>query len=372
MNLGNRNNIATVWTLVLAALIVIGLAVTASFPALAAASGTWSLTGSMNTGREDHTATLLQNGEVLVAGGISAADATLASAELYSPTRGKCTVTGNMTTARYGHSAELLPNGEVLVAGGISSTSNGTILGESELYNPTTGAWTKTGSLTTARYEHGAAMLTDGQVLVAGGYGAEDSILASAEAYNPTTGKRVVTGGLHDARSTNAALLRVGAVLMAGGVGSGNENTAETYLNGVWTLTTAMVFSHPSRRIAALADGDALIYGGTLASYVAEYYAPSTGSWTATHDLGLNPPGGNTLTLLNSGEVLLVGGSTHVGTSYVAQTSCHLYTSSNNAWSSTGSLNHARVAHTATLLQNGEVLAAGGGATPASAELYTP
>ena len=86
MNLGNRNNIATVWTLVLAALIVIGLAVTASFPALAAASGTWSLTGSMNTGREDHTATLLQNGEVLVAGGISAADATLASAELYSPT----------------------------------------------------------------------------------------------------------------------------------------------------------------------------------------------------------------------------------------------------------------------------------------------
>ncbi len=372
MNCRTSNGAATLWMLVLAALTVIGLAAGEYFPALAAASGTWANTGNLNVGRDAHTATPLQNGEVLIAGGISAADATLASAELYNPATGKWTVTGSMAQARYGHSAELLPNGDVLVAGGISSTNGGTILAESELYNPSTGTWTKTGNLTTGRYEHGAVLLPDGSVLVAGGYGAEDSILASAELYNPATGKWTVTGSLHDARSTNAALLQDGAVLMAGGVGSGNENTAESYLNGVWTLTNTMVFSHPSTRIAALLNGDALIYGGNLASYVAEVYAPSNGNWTATHNLGLNPPGGNTLTTLQSGKVLLVGGTTHVGTSYVPQSLCHLYTSSTNAWSSTGSLNHARSAHTATLLPNGQVLAAGGTSVPTSAELYTP
>jgi len=369
MNFRCSTRSAVVCPLVVTILIVIGF--TASLPAVAAASGTWANTGNLNTGRSTHTATLLQNGQVLIAGGISAADQTLASAELYNPATGKWTVTGSMAQSRHGHSAELLPNGDVLVAGGISSTSGGTILAESELYNPGTGTWTKTGNLTTARYDHGSALLPDGQVLVAGGYAAEDSILASAELYNPATGTWTLTGNLHTARSTNAALLRDGAVLMAGGVGSGNENTAETYLNGVWTFTSTMVFSHPSTRIAALLNGDALIYGGNLASYVAEYYAPSAGSWTATHNLGLNPPGGNTLTTLNSGEVLLVGGTTHVGTTYVPQSLCHLYTSSTNAWSSAGSLNHARANHTATLLQNGQVLAAGGSA-PTSAELYTP
>ena len=85
----------------------------------ACAQGTWTNTGSLNTARRFHSATLLMNGEILVAGGTDSAGNTLTSAELYNPATGKWTVTGSMATARYIHSATLLPNGEVLVAGGI-------------------------------------------------------------------------------------------------------------------------------------------------------------------------------------------------------------------------------------------------------------
>src|ERR1035437_379106 len=112
---GNMPRFAAVRTLVLAALFVIGLAATTPLPALAANSGTWANTGSMNTTRTAHSATLLPNGQVLVAGGESSTGG-LTSAELYNPVTGKWTFTGSMATRRYAHTAVLLPSGEVLVA----------------------------------------------------------------------------------------------------------------------------------------------------------------------------------------------------------------------------------------------------------------
>src|SRR6185312_8706597 len=91
-------------------------------------TGTWSPTGSMNTGREFHTATLLKNGKVLVAGGSN--DGDLASAELYDPSTGIWSKTGSMGTGRAIHTASLLKNGKVLVAGG---NDNGTFLASAEL-----------------------------------------------------------------------------------------------------------------------------------------------------------------------------------------------------------------------------------------------
>jgi hypothetical protein len=131
-------------------------------------------TGSLNTARYLHTATLLPNGKVLVAGGFGA----LASAELYDPASGTWTATGNLATARDSHTATLLLNGKVLVAAGLG---NG-IYASAELYDPASGTWTATRSLATLRELHTAALLPNGKVLVAGGYG--NGFLTSTELYD--------------------------------------------------------------------------------------------------------------------------------------------------------------------------------------------
>ena len=100
---------------VLMTIAVLGLLVSTAIPVLA---GSFSNTGSMNAARLYHTATLLANGEVLVAGGENYTDGYLDSAELYNPATGKWTLTGTMTTKRWGPQAVLLQNGQVLVAGG--------------------------------------------------------------------------------------------------------------------------------------------------------------------------------------------------------------------------------------------------------------
>jgi hypothetical protein len=108
------------------------------------AGGAFLVTGSLNTARYDHTATLLPSGMVLVAGGYNGG--YLASAELYDPASGAWTATGSLNTARASYTATLLPNGMVLVAGG---EDNSDLLASAELYDPASGTWTATGSLNT-------------------------------------------------------------------------------------------------------------------------------------------------------------------------------------------------------------------------------
>jgi N-acetylneuraminic acid mutarotase len=127
-------------------------------------------TGSLGTARLEHSATLLPNGKVLVAGGFDSSFTNiLVSAELYDPASGTWTATGNMRNVQTAHTATLLPNGKVLVAGGggFGSNANHSIL--AELYDPASGTWTATGSLATARRNHTATLLPNGKVLVAGG-----------------------------------------------------------------------------------------------------------------------------------------------------------------------------------------------------------
>lgn len=129
--------------------------------------GTWTVTGSLNTARFLHTATLLPSGMVLVAGGLDGTFNATPTAELYDAASGTWTVAGSLNTARYEHTATLLANGKVLVAGGSDSSGNAST--SAELYDPTSGTWTATGSLNTERTEHTATLLPSGNVLVAGG-----------------------------------------------------------------------------------------------------------------------------------------------------------------------------------------------------------
>src|SRR6266550_4267395 len=176
------------------------------------ASGTWTVTGSLNTARYLHTATLLPNGMVLVAGGLDSNLNALDSAELYDPASGSWTVTGSLNTARYYHTATLLPNGMVLVAGGENA------LPSAELYDPASGTWTVAGNLNSGRTAHTATLLPNGMVLVAGGFDSNSIAFASAELYDPASGTWTATGNLNNARAFHTAtLLPNGIVLVAGG-----------------------------------------------------------------------------------------------------------------------------------------------------------
>ena len=188
------------------------------------ASGTWTPTGSMGTPRSAHTATLLPDGRVLVAGGLLAPTGSVASAELYDPASGTWTPTGSMDTKRQGSTATLLPDGRVLVAGGSSVSGVGigiVVLGTAELYDPRTGAWTATGSMGAERERPTATLLPDGRVLVAGGDDFASATFASAELYDPGTGSWVATASMGTPRTGHTAmLLPDGRVLVVGWQGA--------------------------------------------------------------------------------------------------------------------------------------------------------
>jgi N-acetylneuraminic acid mutarotase len=227
----NAHRFGAIRTLVLVGFFPIGLLTSTAIPALAGSSGTWATTGSMNTARDGGTATLLSKGQVLVAGGLS--ENVLASAELYDPARGMWTVTGSLNTARADHTATLLPNGQVLVAGGFGATLN--TFSSAELYDPATGKWTVTGSMNTPRDSHTATLLPNGGVvLVAGGEELVNNsfvIFSSAEIYNPFTGTWTKTSSMSAARATHTAtLLPNGQVLVAGGDGSSNSSLSSAEL----------------------------------------------------------------------------------------------------------------------------------------------
>jgi N-acetylneuraminic acid mutarotase len=348
-----------------------------------AAPAAWTATGSTIQPRTDHTATLLGDGRVLVAGGGGSATPdsysffTLATAELYDPGSGSWTATGSMTGGRVLHTATLLPDGKVLVAGGADGLTETSVnaLASAELYDPSTGSWSATGNMTQARARHTATLLPNGKVLVVGGSGSgsgSDS-LASAELYDPVSGTWTATGSLIEARTYHTAtLLPDGMVLVAGGDGSTGPQlgSAELYdpSSGSWTATGNLNGEGRGGHTATLLpDGRVLVLGGTssrgaLAS--AELFDVGSGTWTATGNL-IDARSYHTATLLLNGRVLVAGGyGTGTGPHL---DSAELYDPGNGTWTATVSMNAARASHTATLLPDGKVLVVGGGA-----ELYDP
>src|SRR5580704_10085281 len=347
-------------------LLIIGLLGNGAVRAFAA--GSFALTGSLNTARYSHTATLLANGEVLVTGGLDVNRTYLASAELYDPTKGKWTVTGSMSVGRLAFTATLLPNGEVLVAGG--SDSNLSCFASAELYNPSTGQWTPTGSMTQPRCHHSATLLPTGEVLVAGGV---DSIYnanayttdtsATAELYNPSTGTWQTTGSLNTSRASQVALLENGQVLVAGGYNTSNGTatglaSAELYdpSKGSWSLTASM-------RLALFAPTTPVLLPNSdvLIGDAAQFYNPGTATWVSTGALPTiaRPP--TQASLLDTGNALASGTFCgYSGCGYKPTVYCYLYTTSTNTWSRTGNMNWPRYSHSSTLLPNGQVLVAGG------------
>lgn len=356
-------------------LLAIALAAGAAMPTSVHASGNWNKTGSMNVARMNHTAALLANGEVLVAGGTNST-ANLASAELYNPATGKWTFTGSMVTGRWNHQAVRLQNGQVLAAGGFGTNDN--VTSSAELYNPSTGTWTATGSMTVGRVDFTLTLLSNGEVLAAGGSD-NGTALSSAELYNPATGTWAATSSMTSDNGGGASvLLQNGQVLVTGNDNLYNPTT------GTWTATTRQ--SQGGSPAALLPNGD--VWGGGGGIFGDVVYNPSTAQWT-----NIGPPPCATskqdcesaAALLQTGKVLVAGGVTSVNAQPypIAETNglAALLDASTLVWTTTGSMNTSRIGETMNVLANGQALVAGGETFDkhlghlvpiASAELYTP
>lgn len=312
--------------------------------------------------------------------------------------------TGRMIRAHLLGTATLLPDGRVLLAGGKASTEDGKPTASAELYDPTTGKWTATGSMAQARWGHTATLLEDGRVLVTGGEagpGCSDAIvpgcrrqLASAELYDPGNGRWAPTASMHQVRSGHTAtLMPDGRVLVAGGYDvKGAEaasteimgrTTAELYdpSSGQWTPTGSLVDPRAGATATLLPVGSVLVAGGDLdRGRPAELYDPGAGEWTPTGSM-TGPRRNHTATLLEDGTVLVTGGFS--GSGYTVDTPCsgppepcsaELYDPSTGQWTATRRMHADRIGHTATLLPDGTVLVVGLGTMAARvrAELYNP
>src|SRR5712664_2110503 len=249
--------------------------------------GTFSQTSPMLTGRSSHTATLLPSGKVLIAGGFGFAEST---AELYDPNTGIFTVTGRMQVPRLWHTATLLPDGRVLITGGFNDFGGSTAPEASaEVYNPTTGIFTLLASIMSApRALHTATALSNGRILLVGGtrivnFG-QRLAQNSADVFDPATNTFASTGSMTTARFQHTAtLLPNGQVVVAGGNDGVNVfNTAEIFdsATGLFSPTGSMAFLRSSHSATLLPNGNVLVAGGSggfvvgfLAS--AEIYIPT-------------------------------------------------------------------------------------------------
>ncbi len=277
----------------------------------------FSLSAQLNTNRLQHTATLLNNGLVLIAGG-SQPDANgveFASAELYDPATGTIGFTGSMNVARKEHTATLLNDGKVLMIGG-RNTAQG-ILADAEINDPATGVFTLVGALNDSRVWHTATLLPDsGEVIIFGGVG--ESWILNIEKYDPLSQTFSITGVLPDYRSRHTAtLINDGTILIAGGEGAG-----------------VGVFSS------------------------AELYDPSTGIFTSVGPMA-DPRSSHRATLMYNGSVVITGGSSTAAAGYFLNT-VEVYDPINRVFSQGISFTQGRFGHSATLLKNGYMLLAGG------------
>lgn len=309
---------------------------------LYAPSKGWTLTGSMEKARYNFAAVVLQSGKVLVEGGLGSDSAILESAELYDPTSRSWSSAGHMSYPRYGHTATLLQNGQVLVTGGcITFPSCTEFAGVSELYDPATNVWTTTKSLNLARAFHTATLLRNGKVLVVGGCIkpkpiATNCLLSpsttnSSEIYNPNPNPIDVTwtnvAPTSVARYQHAAaLLASGEVLVSGGYCGQHcaYSSAEIYHPdpsdpkfNTWTPTPKPMtlaggrFAHTA---TTLNNNTVLIAAGKTISYLSasptattEIYDVVTGTFQASGLLH-QKRNNQTASRLKSGQAMVVGG----------------------------------------------------------------
>ena len=337
------------------------------------ARGTWSTAGTMKTARDYHTATLLRNGKVLVAGGYSGPLGTivLASTELYDPATNHWSEAAPMLVPHASHTAALLPDGKVLVASG---RSTGGDTAAAEIYDPANNVWSKAGNLAAARTSATAIVLTTGKVLVIGGNGTANP---GAELYDPRTNSWSQLPNTTTHQVNVASALSNGKVLVLGG---DYWATYDPKSNAWSSIGPPPV---PMATAVQLGNGKVLFVrpvGLGSDTKLTELYDPVNNTWSAAARMEINGIWG-TATALPFGRALVAGAPVNgVVIGCAPGASCpnaEIYDATRDSWTVTGGMATSRGEHTATPLPNGKVLITGGFVPPdpdmtATAEIYDP
>ena len=361
--------------------------------------------GLLSIARSDFTTTPLQNGMIMVAGGISSSGVEK-TVELYDPVTNKWSRTGDMKTARRGHAATLLRDGRVLITGGYDGTTATTALNKAETYDPATGVWTNTtGTLIQARRWHTSTLLNNDKVLIVGGSVSSGSGTV-VELFDPVAGTFSATASLRLPRQGHTAtLLPTGEVLV---VGRNNSDGSTSTVNSVSVLSSRTTEIYTPTGTPAWTDGPVLTSGryshaatlvgnsnkllvtggydaGTDKAEILDVSTvpPVSRTWTTTTSPMAVARALHTMTYLPaSDKVLVIGGYNNATSSMLVST--ELFTldttaAASSTWSTTGNkaLTLARAMHTSTLMSNGNVLVLGTyytttGTVSNTTEIWTP
>ena len=357
---------------------------------------TWTAAPKMPTERvAGHTATLLANGRLLVAGGVGSAGTGTAAADLFDPVALAWTPAAPMNAMRSSHAATLLADGRVLVTGG-STVSSAAAKGyvnntSAEIYDPVANTWTAAPPMSAARSHHTATRLPDGKVLVVGGENVLYLVEPTAEVYDPVANTWTPTRAapVSPRSQHTATLLPSGLVLIAGGFDIVDgvltplataelydpvlHTTTSTDIDGVtttsitggldFTATAPMAFAHYGQSATRLADGRVVVVGGNTTQ--TELYDPTAAAWTtqgattATHTA-------HGVVLLPDGRLLVVGGT------QFAQPTAELFDPATGLWTAAARTLVIRSNPTATSMPDGSVMVCGGAldASGANCETY--
>ena len=356
---------------------------------------TWNAAPGMPTERvAGHTATLLADGKLLVAGGVKSAGSGTTSVDLFDPVAVDWSSAAPMNVARSSHSATLLADGRVLVAGGSTVSSAGATgyvnNASAEIYDPAAKTWTATPPMSAARSHHTATLLPDGKVLVVGGENVSYLVEATAEVYDPVANTWTPTRGapVSPRSQHTATLLPSGLVLVAGGFDIVDgvltplataelfdpvlHTSSSTDINGVtttvitggldFTATALMASAHYGQSATRLADGRVVIVGGNTTQ--TELYNPATAAWASA--------GATAATHTSHGAVLLPDGRVLVaGGTQFAQPTAELLDPATGLWTAAAPMLVLRANPTATRLPDGSAMVCGGAADTAGIDCET-
>lgn len=338
--------------------------------------------GNMKVPRNEHRATLLNDGTVLLEAG-STDSVMLTSAEIFDPTDNSFTLTGSLKDARKSHTATKLQDGRVLVTGG--KGGRGGDLNSAEVYDPTTQLFHTTSPMSEERALHAATLLNTGKVLVVGGVQTGGGVTATTELFDANLETFTLSGSLALGRKRHReSLLLDGTVLVSGGNfldnGSGGgereTDTAELYhpATGLFTSVANMSSARSEHESTLLLDGTVLISGGILVQVPSEVYTPSALGFSDVGDMVqtrgrhvairlTNPAWGSLV-----GHVLAIGGDVTGGAVFgggqQAFNSVEIYDPASGQFSTFGTMTVARQNHTATELNDGRIMIAGGVGRP--------
>ena len=327
-------------------------------------TGLWATIGSMTISRGWHSATVLQDGRVLIVGGYTSLDRDTATAEIFDPTTNTFSPTGSLNTARHDHSATLLPDGRVLIIAGYALGW----LRSAEIYDPGTGQWTVTQPIFAHGVAHTATLLKDGRVLVMGGatQGGYSAPNDRVEIFDPKTNLwQSAAPHTQTDSSHTATLLTDGRVLIAGGLA---DPAVYDPVTDSWQSAGKLATERCFAQAARLQDGRVLLIGGYFCrentpTNSVEVYDPDTNAWQQAAPLA-QARYLHTVIALPDGRVLVVGGwKSYNGYEAALLNTVEVYDPKKGTWGPLAALNSGRVEHTTTLLPDGRILVTGGETT---------